>query len=348
LRGRVRLMLLGVLLIGCASGPTAPEHNTDPPKPAEVAPAPKPASLVIEGNPGDLQPFFAAVRSSFDDIFMVQGKTLYRVTNGSRVEVLTGPRPAVLALDTVRALVTDGEKLYWFDLNTGEVTEFKGVPTAQRAVQHGGTYLLQAGKDVFLWTPDRSLSKLAPPEHHHAVYGISISPDGRYGAIAYDLDIPNGPRSGVVWVYDLKTGEIHRWPNAEPKLMYGLWLLGWSEPNILRFQTGSRGNNLGHTWQLPDGDPSSADGSQYQMMEGAWLSHDGSWMVYRSAADQVVVQSSKPESKPLMVHKESGGLYDVRILLNGHLAFRTGTPRQWWEVLPDGTVNLWEKVDFLF
>ncbi|MGE5673110.1 MAG: hypothetical protein ACM3XM_04400, partial [Mycobacterium leprae] len=241
--------------------------------------------------------------------------------------------------------------MFWFDLATRNLTAVPELPAARQVAHRGGLYALATGKQVWLWTPGQPPVPLAQPDHLYAVYGVSISPTGRWVAVAYDLDIPQGPRVTVVWVFDQETGRVLKWPEEEPKYTDGRWLLGWSGPDTLRFQTGVRGSNSGQTWNLLTGAPVN-DGSRYQMMGGAmgesWPNPDGTWFIYRFIPEQVALEPIQPDAKPLPLLRELHASYDERILLNGHPAFQQNAPATWREVLPDGSVRTWTGVDLLF
>ncbi|MDF2628332.1 MAG: hypothetical protein K0R39_2163 [Symbiobacteriaceae bacterium] len=299
-------------------------------------------------NHADLAPFFAATPSALPGVFAVEGEELFYCQGGGRVRVLSGARPRALAVGSEGVLVSDGAKPFLFDPEAGDVEEIAGAPVVHRVAVHGDTYLMAGEKEVFHWRPGGDFVALPAPEHLSAVYGVSISPDGRYGVVAYDLDIPQGPRAGAIWAYDLEAGTILRWPAEQPKVMYGLWLLGWSDQHTVRFMTGQRGFNRGHTWVLSDGDPTQSDGTEYRMMESAWSNTAGSWFTYRRSVQEVVVQSAAPESQAIRVHNNPVGVDDPRVLLNGSLGFRTRSPGVWWEVTRDGQVVRWDGATELY
>jgi hypothetical protein len=355
-------LVTGLLTAGCVSNgniatvpgessmPTAPvasPGNTAAPQETATT-LPRLTEPSVTVNQADLAPYFATAHASLDGVFMVQGADLTYARGETRAHVLSGPHPRALAAGVKGALVTEGTSMFWYDPKSGVLTEIPGLPAAQRVAFHGDTYLIATWKDVYRWSPDTPLVKLSAPDHVYAVYGVSLSPDGQYGAAAYDLDIPQGPRAGVLRIYDLETGRDQQWPAEQPKVMSGLWLLGWSEQNTVRYMTGVRGFNIGHTWALPDDAPGERDGTEYRMMEDAWISPDGGWIIYRPAIQEVAVQSVQPGSKPIAVYRDRAGLDDARMLLNGNLAFRTRYPATWWEITPEGKAIRWDQADALY
>jgi hypothetical protein len=262
--------------------------------------------------------------------------------------VLAGAQSLALAIQGDKALVTDGAGLFWYDWTAGALTEIPGLPAARFAARSGSSYVLLAEKQVLVWTPGEDPVELPLPEQLYGISGAAISPDGQYAAVAFDLDLPYGPRVGVAWAYDLQTGGITRWPAGDPQGQYGLWLLGWSGPHTLRFRIGVRGYDHGYTWELPDRIPDQGDSTDYSMPLGAWPNAAGTWLAYQPESDAVAIQSVDPTAKPIYVYKGDARPYNARILLNGHLAFLTMSPKAWWEVLPDGTLRRWDECDGLF
>ncbi len=341
------ILVTGALVVGCAAKPTSERTIATPPQ-APPPPTDTKEPPTISVDHGALAPFFERTTSALRGTFVVRGEDLFYIMDGARSHVLKGSQPAALAADQHRALVSDGQKLSWFDPATGALETIPDLPPVQRAVVRGSAYLLAAQTKVLRWSPGSAAVELPSPDHVRAVYGISISPDGRYGVVAYDLDIPGGPLAGVIWAYDLVDGTVRKWPSEEPKVMYGLWLLGWSGPATVRFMTGVRGYNVGHTWALPDGDPGARDGAEYTVMEDAWPSRDGAWVAYRTAVESAVVQSAQPDSRPIRIYRDASGLDYVRILLNGNLAFRTRNPAAWWEVTREGAAIRHDDADLLY
>lgn len=357
MRCLVVFFMAGLLSTGCATSTIRPSPATDDTGRATQADTALPNTLGSSPstvqtpevvNHADLAPYFQVIDTSVEGVFLILGENLYYVKDGFKVHVLKGSQPRALASGSDGVLVSNGVTLFWFDPATGELREVDNAPPAQRVAVQGNAYVMAVNKQVVHWVPPASPVVLPAPDHLFAVYGVSISPDGRYGVAAYDLDIPNGPRAGVIWAYDLQTGTILKWPSVQPTFMYGLWLLGWSEPNSVRFMTGVRGSNVGHTWQLPGGNPEESDGTKYTVIDGgASTSPDGSWVIYRSSIGEIDLQSVRPGSKAIIVYKDASGVDDPRILLNGHLAFRTRQPAAWWEITRDGTVVRWDQADAL-
>jgi hypothetical protein len=311
-----------------------------------TGPAAAPAASPAAGAE-QLAPFFQSTPSPLPGVFIRQDGKLAYVDGDRRVELTMGAHPSALAAGE-RVLLSDDRQTYWFDWKVGTLQAIPGLPPVAQAAGRGTTYVLRTYREALVWTPGQDPVKLAQPDHVFGLTGVSLSPDGRYAVAAFDLDIPEGPRAGAVWAYDLQTGQIAPWPIETPRFGYGAWLLGWSGPHTLRFVFGYHGNCVGYTWALPDKEP-VLDGTGYRMMSDAWPTSDGAWFLYSPIPEQAVVQSIQPDSRPLDLPFPLCGAYDPRILLNGHPAgYQSGNPRVWFEVLPDGTLRRWEGAEALF
>lgn len=377
------LLIVALTAAGCAGArpavpaPTAPVQappvtDTTPPVPVQapvVAPAPpvqEPGDPLgtpcggaganaksgtpaqVQGTREELAPFFKAAASSFTGVFVVRGGRLELVRDGRTEQVLTGKAPAVLNVRDGQALVTDGAGMFLYTPGQGAPVLIDGLPLIRQAVRRGNTFVLVAGKSWLRWIPGQQPTPLPLPENLRGINEVSISPDGRYAVASFDIDPPGNQSMGAVWAYDLQRGAVAgKWPDPMPKVGgYGAWLLGWSDQHTLRFMTGRQSFNRGHTWALP-GPEDPNDRTEYRAMETPWPTSDGSWLLYRDIPERIVVQSVQPGAKPLVVCFGSGGLYNQRILSNGHIAFTQGA-KDWWEWFPDGTLRRWPDVTALY
>ncbi len=328
------LLLLIILAVGGCT-PAA--------RPADPAPAPPPPQ---SEEPVRCEPYDYILPNPLPGRFVVKGGELSYAVDGAETRLLNGPAPKVFGNGVNGVLLTDGAQLFWFDPVSKELAPIADLPVPVQAAYRGDALLLGSKEELSHWRPGSAPKALPVPEHLVAIYGLSISPDGRYGVAAFSLEIPQGPRAGVIWAYDLVEVTVLKWPTETPKAMYGLWLLGWSGDHTLRFMTGVRGYNAGHTWSLPDDDPSEPDGTEYQMMEDAAISPDGTWFAYRPIPERIAVQPVQPDSEPQVICRAKGTLGEPRVLLNGHIAF--WYDQAWWELQPDGALTRMEGVDGLY